>query len=137
MNPKGMARLFFAAAVATVLLVCALPIQPASNVNAAGVAHRNRSTLRVGMWTLWRDREVTLESAGSDSKVTLRTCEGCVALRFAHPVEIRANGGTVALGSAGKAGHARQICIEAPVKLAAHGETVTLRNFTVVRYPAQ
>lgn len=133
MNPKGMARLFFAVAVVTVLLACALPIRPASNVNAAGVAHRSRSTLRVGMWTLWRDREVMLEPAGADSKVTLRTCEGCAARRFAHPVEIRAAGDAVAFGGAGNAGNARQIWIAGAVKLAAHGETVTLRNPVTIK----
>ncbi|HEV2136363.1 MAG TPA: SpoIID/LytB domain-containing protein [Terracidiphilus sp.] len=128
-----MGRLLSAPAVAAILLVCALRIQPASNVNAADVAPRSRSTLRVGIWTLWRDREVMVELAGTNSKVTLRTCKGCAALRLALPVEIRAAGDAVALGGAGNAERARQIWIEGPVKLAAHGETVTQRNPVTIR----
>ena len=41
-----------------------------------------RETLRVGMWTLWHDREVVLTSAGPDHKVTLRRCAGCAELAF-------------------------------------------------------
>jgi stage II sporulation protein D len=128
MNAKRMARLSSATALSSALLVCALRIQPEMKVSAASVAPLGRSTLRVGMWTLWRDREVMLEPAGTDSKVNVRTCEGCTALRFAHPVEIRANGDAVALSGAGKLGGASEVWIEGPVKLAAHGEAVTLRN---------
>ena len=38
--------------------------QPAVNRMRRSNAGRARSTLRVGMWTLWRDREVVLTPAG-------------------------------------------------------------------------
>lgn len=133
MNAKRMARFLPAIAVATVLLAWGLQIQPVTKVSAASAAPRGRSTLRVGMWTLWRDREVILEPAGTDSKVRLRTCEVCAVLRFAHPVEIRASGDTVALGGAADAAHAKQVWIEGAVKLAAHSEIVALQNPVTIR----
>lgn len=124
---------WLAAAAVAGLLVCLVRSEPGAKVSAASTAPTGRTTLRVGMWTLWRDREVMVEPTGRDSKVSLRTCKGCAALRFAHPVEIRAAGNAVALGGAGNAGHARQIWIEDSVKLAAHGETVELRNPVTIR----
>ena len=132
MIAKRTISLVSAAAAAVVLLLSTLKIEPAK-VSAAQAAPGQRFTLRVGMWSLWRDREVVLGPAGPDSKVSVRTCAGCAALRLAHPAEIRANGDAIALGEAGNAGRARQVWIEGPVKLAAHGETVTLRNPVTIR----
>ena len=130
MNAKRMASSLSATVLVATLLLCALKIQPETKVSAA---LRSRSTLRVGMWTLWGDREVTLQPAGTDSKVNSRTCERCAARSFAHSVKIRAAGDTVVLVGAGKTVQARQIWIEGPVKLAAHGDTVTLRNPVTIR----
>jgi hypothetical protein len=76
------------------------------------LAPHGRPTLRVGMWTLRRDQDVTLEPAGLDSKVSLRTCEGCAVRRVAQPVEIRAEGNAAALSGEERAGRVTQVWIE-------------------------
>ena len=87
-----------------------------------------RSTVRVGMWTLWHDREVLLKPAGSDHKITMRTCAQCATLSLTQPVEVRATGDTVTLTESGKKGTATRISFTGPVTLTAHSETVTLHN---------
>jgi stage II sporulation protein D len=87
-----------------------------------------RDTLRVGMWTLWHDREVTLSSAGPDHRFTLRTCADCTPLAFDKPAMIRANGNALTLTASDTKTDAERIWLAGPVTLAAHGETVTLHN---------
>ena len=87
-----------------------------------------RDTLRVGMWTLWHDREVTLSPAGPDHKFTLRTCADCAALAFGEPAVIRAEGDALTLAAPDKKADAARIWLSGPVTLRAHGEAVTLRD---------
>jgi len=87
-----------------------------------------RDTLRVGMWTLWHDREVTLSPAVPGHKFTLRTRADCATLAFDEPTMIRANGNALTLTAAGRKGNPTRIWINAPVTLTAHGEAVTLHN---------
>src|SRR5580658_3461416 len=39
------------------------------------------ATLRVGLWTLWHDKEMTVSSA-PESTATFRICEGCEAVKI-------------------------------------------------------
>jgi stage II sporulation protein D len=87
-----------------------------------------RETLRVGMWTLWHDREVILTPAGPDRRIILRSCAGCAATTFTQPATIRADGDALTLTAAGRKGNATRVWISEPVTLTAHGETVTLRD---------
>lgn len=87
-----------------------------------------RETLRVGMWTLWHDREVVLTSAGPDHKVTLRRCTGCAELAFIEKATVRADGNALTLTVAGKTANAPRILLAVPVTFTAHGETVTLHD---------
>lgn len=87
-----------------------------------------RETLRVGMWTLWHDREVVLTPAGPDQKIKLRSCSGCAELLFTEKTTVRANGNALTLTAAGKTGNAPRFFSDAPVTLTAHGETVTLHD---------
>ena len=91
-----------------------------------------RDTLRVGMWTLWHDREVKVSSAGPDHKFTVRTCAGCAAIAFSEPAMIRAEGDALTLTASGKKLNAARIWLSGPVTLTAHGETVPLRDPVVV-----
>ena len=88
-----------------------------------------RETLRVGMWTLWHDREVVLTPAGPDHKITaaklLRVRRRSHSLKKAT---IRAEGDALTLTAAGKTGTATRILLAGPVTLTAHGETVTLHD---------
>ncbi len=87
-----------------------------------------RETLRVGMWTLWHDSEVTLTAAGPDQRVKLRTCTGCAPLTLAKAETVRAEGDALTLITTNGKSNAARIWIDEPVTLTAHGETVTLRN---------
>ena len=87
-----------------------------------------RETLRVGMWSLWHDREVALTSAGPDHKITLRSCTECATTTFTEKATVRADGNALTLTVAGKTANAPRILLAAPVTLTAHGETVTLHD---------
>jgi len=87
-----------------------------------------RDTLRVGMWTLWHDRELTLSPVGPEHKFTLRTCADCAATTFSEPAKIRANGNALTLTASDKKFRTARIWLNGPVTLAAHGESVTLRD---------
>jgi stage II sporulation protein D len=87
-----------------------------------------RESLRVGMWTLWHDREVVLTPAGPDQKVVIRTCVGCAPVTPANATSVRAEGDALTLITANKKNIAARIWIDEPVTLTAHGETVTLHN---------
>ena len=133
MNATQMGSVLSATALAVAMSVCVLPNQLGTKVSAASVATGRRSTLRVEMWTLRSNREVTLQPAGTDSKVSVKICKGCGALRLDHPVEIRATGDDIALGGTENTRRSRQVLVEGPVKLAAHGEIVTLRNPVTIK----
>ena len=110
--------------------VCAfLLMQPVQNRNAqaAAVAPAARETLRVGMWTLWHDRELKLSPAAHGGNISLRTCAQCGILTSANSVVVRSSGDFVVVDSAGKAGPAHYVALAGGVTLTAHNETVTLR----------
>jgi len=120
---RSLASLLAAAAV--VLTGVQPASQPAGGAPAA--APVARETLRVGMWTLWHDREVVVTPAGPDRRIVLRSCAGCAAHTFAEPVQVKAEGDAVRL-TAGRLGSAKCFSLAGPVTLTAHGETVTLQN---------
>ena len=110
-------------------------MQPAQQaaVNSAIAMQREtpidaRETLRVGMWTLWHDREVVLKPDKPNHKITLRSCAGCAANSFTQPATIRAEGDALTLTVAGRDSNAARVLIAEPVTLTAHGETVTLHD---------
>lgn len=109
--------------------VCAsLLMQPARNhdAQAAPLAPQARETLRVGMWTLWHDRELKLSPAAHGGKITLRTCAQCGVLTFADSVIVRSSGDLVVVDGAGRTGPAHSVALRSGVTLTAHNETVTL-----------
>jgi stage II sporulation protein D len=91
------------------------PARPSSNPPA---------TLRIGLWTLWHDKEITVAPT-QEGSATLRECEACDASPLTRPMQIRASEARLAL--AGKR-EADAVWLTGPVKLTAHGETLTLRN---------
>jgi stage II sporulation protein D len=108
-------------------------VQQLWNRSRVSAAQAERPILRVGMWTLERDREVVARPAGAGLRVGLRTCAGCAVDRFAGPVTIRAAGNAVAISGAGRVERATQVWLEIPAMLSAHGETVTVRNPLTIR----
>lgn len=87
-----------------------------------------RSTVRVGMWTLWRDREVSVAPAGVAGRTLMRTCEQCAAGSLREKAILRAEGDAITLTMGGKTTHLYGAGFTGPVTLAAHGESVTLHN---------
>jgi stage II sporulation protein D len=121
-------RVFLGAGLAAGMALSGARWMPRAEVRAAEAAPVARSTLRVGMWTLWRDREVVLKPGGSVGKTAMRLCERCPARLLEKPVTIRAAGEGVTVNGGGVTAHSAQVWLSAPVTLAAHGETSTLHN---------
>ena len=94
---------------------------------SAGAQPAARSTLRIGLWTLWHDKQVTVSMA-TDASATLRVCSepaACVPERLARLTQLRASGNRIALD-----GNRQATAVElaGAVTLSAHGEALTLRN---------
>ena len=126
-----MSRALFARSLLSLLVAAGLALtgeqpMPQPTVNADTTPAATKSTLHVGMWTLWHDREMTLSAAGVGQKVALRTCDSCAVLSFAQPVDVKAAGDGLTLNSAGRTGNAQRVVLTGGATLAAHGETVTL-----------
>ncbi len=80
------------------------------------------ATLRVGLWTLWHDKQLAVSPA-QEKGATLRTCEQCSASPLPEPTEIRAIGNRLAF--AGNRQSAA-LWLAGRVTLTAHGESLTL-----------
>jgi stage II sporulation protein D len=87
-----------------------------------------RETLRIGMWTLWHDREVVLTPDQAIHTITLRSCAGCAPVTLAKVTNVRADGDALTLITENRKSNAARIWIDEPVTLTAHGETVALRD---------
>jgi stage II sporulation protein D len=90
---------------------------------AAQAAEPARTTLRVGVWSLWHDRELAVEPLGPAS--TIRLCATCAAAPLTEATVKAEPGG---LGwRAGKLGKAtEEIDLPEGARLRAHGETLAL-----------
>jgi len=106
------------------ILLCFAAIAPAWGQFSP---NRASATLRVGLWTLWHDKSLTL-SPTTDGAVTLRTCaqtNKCTSAALAQQTQIRASANHLALG---KDNNPQSIEIIGPITLTAHGESLTLHN---------
>jgi stage II sporulation protein D len=122
---------------AAALFFCFLKPGPVPVV-AADQAPAARDTLRVGMWTLWHDRDITLKPTGAKEFTLLQTCEKCPVEVLRAPAKIHAEKDGLNFSMAGEKGtgeaaadktvSAREIHLSGPVTLTAHGETVTLHD---------
>lgn len=82
------------------------------------------ATLRIGLWTLWHDKEITV-SPSPEGSAALRLCETCAASPLTVPMRIHAIEARLALANKLEAG---TVWLTGPMTLTAHGETLTLRN---------
>lgn len=87
-----------------------------------------RSTLNVGMWTLWHDRALKLIPVGPDRKITVHTCTGCAELTFTNDVTLQAIDNSLRVAGANMKGATSRVEVTSTVTLSAHGESVTLHN---------
>ena len=125
MNPQRIALCLTIAALLTGAAMVRAP-QPAAL--AAAAPPSTRSTLRVGVWTLWRDREVALTPGGPGRRTILRSCERCPDVTLTQPATIRAEGDGVTLIIAGKKVNLDGVWLTGTVTLTAHGESVALQH---------
>jgi stage II sporulation protein D len=122
--------------LAAALLFCFLRPAPIPVV-AANQPPATRETLRVGMWTLWHDHDMTLTPTGPKEFTLLQTCERCPVKVLHAPAKIHADEGglnfsTTGKMAPGKAVSSSEIRLSGPVTLTAHGETVTLHDPVVI-----
>jgi stage II sporulation protein D len=125
---KTSLRILLSVLLTAIFVIAHLERMPQPAALAATNSQPARSTIRVGVWTLWRDRELLLKPAGPGSRIVLRTCEQCASLSLSQPVHVHAEGSAVTLTESGKSGTTARISLTGPVTLTAHGETVTLQN---------
>jgi len=81
-------------------------------------------TLRVGLWTLRHDKEITISPA-AEAAATLQSCEGCAAVRITHPISIRAAHSQVSLPRDRKAD---RVYLAGAFTVTSHGESLTLHS---------
>jgi stage II sporulation protein D len=106
-------------AVARGLIVVAAFSAAALAQSSGSQAH---ATLRVGLWTLWHDKQITV-SPLPGSAATLRLCASCAASPLAGGVTIRATNETLSLG---KNRTAASVLVEGAVTIAGHEESVNM-----------
>jgi stage II sporulation protein D len=99
-----------------------------------------KTTLRVGFWTLWHDHTVTFSAAGTNARMA--TCESCEPVSLTTPLKISADGEQLVVedgagqGSSANAQaqhqtqrqrHESTLFISGSIQLSAHGESETPR----------
>jgi stage II sporulation protein D len=89
-------------------------------------ANRKRqATLRVGMWTLWHDRNLTLSPAASGG-ISIEICSPCAMDKVKEDVSLRAVDSGLELQIQGRTIHGSRVQAAGGVRLAAHNETQAL-----------
>jgi stage II sporulation protein D len=96
-------------------LVAQSPAKPKSSLPA---------TLRIGLWTLWHDKEITV-SPTHEGSATFRLCETCAQSSLTQPMKIRASEARLVFADKRAAD---TLLLTGPFTLTAHGETLILRN---------
>jgi len=81
-----------------------------------------RGEIRVGLWTLWHDRQVSLKPVAGG---TLRLCASCAAGPL-RAVGLEARGDRVAWSEGGRSGLTREMRVEGGYEITAHGERLTM-----------
>ena len=111
-------------ALSRALLLAALLTPAAQAQSSANPLPHPPATLRIGLWTLWHDKQITIAPA-AESAPTLRLCETCATSPLTHPMQIRATASRLALADNREAA---SVNLAGSVTLTAHGESLTLRN---------
>jgi stage II sporulation protein D len=111
-----------------VLAVCLAAVALCLTAGAATGAGQTkqpapRTTIRVGLWTLWHDRDLTVTPL---SGVTLRLCATCPA-RPVAAIAVQVEDGALTWTEQGGGGHSStELLLTGSYRLAAHGESLTL-----------
>ena len=117
-------------ALSALVAGCVMLLMHSPRNMAVGAADmpKQSGTVRVGMWTLWHDREIKLTPLAKNGEISLVTCDACARLTFSGQVILKASGNLVVVESASKMGPVGRIDIDHGAGLSAHGETVLLRQ---------
>ncbi len=127
MKGVALARLAISALTVVCMVLLLQPTQDGA-ASTATTPPRHTETVRVGMWTLWHDREIKLMDATPGQKILITTCKGCAVLTLAAPVILRASGNSVMVESAGRVRPGNRVNISQAVTLSAHNAAVTLHH---------
>ncbi len=123
-------RQLFSVLVAGILLASAvrlaLPIAASAADTPSNPHLKPHPTLRIGMWTLWHDRGLTLTTPVRPAFTALSTCKGCTPGRLLQAASVKADNNAIALTSGGRTVHIEELWVSGTTTLAAHGESVTL-----------
>lgn len=84
-----------------------------------------RSTLKVGLWTLWHDRELTLTP---QTGAALQSCARCAAKTLTNALHVKAEENGLVVIAGRETAHISEIQLSGEILLSAHGENMTLRN---------
>jgi stage II sporulation protein D len=128
MSREGATRLMLSVIAAAILALSGAMLAVPSDTLAAAATPAARTTLRVGMWTLWHDREVVLTPGGPAQRTLVQTCLRCATRPLSKSASVGAEGDAVLFTTGGKTIHLDGVRLSGPLTLTAHGETVTLKN---------
>lgn len=92
-------------------------------VAAPAQSAQEKSTLRVGLWTLWHDRQMVAAPA-APANALLRNCEFCAAKVLMHSTKIQTGPSGLTVDGVAE----KELWLSGAVTLSAHGETLTLHN---------
>ncbi|MGB6692534.1 MAG: SpoIID/LytB domain-containing protein, partial [Terracidiphilus sp.] len=92
---------------------------------AAAAQPAARSTINVGMWSLWRDR-IVVATPLTDAK--LRLCGKCVARSIENPATIRAEGNDLVLTVGRATRRSTRLWLKGTLTLSGHGEAVPMHD---------
>ena len=111
-------------AIAWLTLLCAAALTPAlAQMQPDKPAAHSAATLRVGLWTLWHDKEVAVDPL-SGGGAAMRRCASCAPTPLTRPVRIRADGSRLVVDGR----EAPAVWVTGSMTLEAHGEKLVLRN---------
>jgi stage II sporulation protein D len=82
-----------------------------------------RTTIRVGLWTLWRDKEVTVAPVSSAS---IRLCDTCASRPLAAIVVRVTDAELTWTEQNGQAHSSTELLLAGSYRIAAHGESLTI-----------
>ena len=128
MNRQSWSRCALSLVAAAAVVLSGVQPAPPVAVLAAAAPSDPRTTLRIGMWTLWHDHDVTLTPTGPKEFTLLETCERCPAEVLHAPAKIHAEKDGLNFSTVGKTLSSSEIRLSGPITLTAHGETVTLHD---------
>jgi stage II sporulation protein D len=90
--------------------------------SAAETPAHSSATLRVGLWTLWHDKQVSISP---EAGATMRMCATCAATPLKQAMQVRADEDRVNIADKTQA---ESVFLDGSTALAAHGEKLSLHN---------